>query len=86
MRFYACLKPDEHHASNGWQHAGSQKDINKIAKQRQAESSHYYIIQKCFYDKTNAESRHTCTGSSGLRTNNQQTCHFDLILGIYMSI
>lgn len=44
MRFYACLKPDEHHASNGWQHARSQKDINKIAKQRQAESSHYYII------------------------------------------
>ena len=43
MRFYACLKPDEHHASNGWQHARSQKDINKIAKQRQAESSHYYI-------------------------------------------
>lgn len=44
MRFYACLKPDEHHASNGWQHACSQKDIDKIAKQRQAESSHYYII------------------------------------------
>ena len=44
MRFYASLKPAEHHASNGWQHAGSQKDINKIAKQRQAESSHYYII------------------------------------------
>lgn len=44
MRFYACLKPAEHHASNGWQHACSQKDIDKIAKQRQAESSHYYII------------------------------------------
>ncbi len=33
MRFYACLKPAEHHASNGWQHACSQKDINN-GKQR----------------------------------------------------
>lgn len=31
MRFYACLKPAEHHASNGWQHVCSQKDIDKIA-------------------------------------------------------
>lgn len=51
MRFYAYLKPAEHHASNRWQHAGSQKDINKIAKQRQAESSHYYIIRNAFMIK-----------------------------------